>query len=59
MKYKKFNKKLNITENGYSIKLVCKNLSKDEVLEKLEDTLCDIEDFSPEKFSEEIKNGRD
>lgn len=58
MKYKKFNKKLNITENGYSIKLVCKNLSKDEVLEKLEDTLCDIEDFSPEKFSEEINNGR-
>lgn len=58
MKYKKFNKKLNITENGYSIKLVCKNLSKDEILEKLEDVLCDIEDFSPEKFSEEINNGR-
>ena len=55
MKYKKFNKKLNITENGYSIKLVCKNLSKDEVLEKLEDIICDIEGFSPEKFPEEEK----
>ena len=50
---KKFNKKLNITENGYSIKLICKNLSKDEILEKLEDTICGIEDFSPEDLREE------
>lgn len=53
MTYNKFSKKLNITENGYSIKLVCKNLSKDEILEKLEDIICDIENFSIEKFSEE------